>query len=348
MDARGVRASGGQASFGWGFPYHLVAMTTPLTSDDVAAHLMERGVLDSPCPSASVSVLAGGVSGATFLVTTPAQRWVVKQPLPFLSVADEWPARMERAAVEAAALSLVGSLTPERAPRLVDFDPARFVLVMTAAPSGWMEWRSSLLAGSVSTWAGTELGATLGRWHSATVSALPDVFSSLDGFLELRGDPYHRTVAARRPDLAPLVLSCLDELLSAQICFVHGDFSPKNVLIGPDGLWTLDFEVAHRGNPVFDVAFMLHHLAMKAIHLPALANEFSECAHAFWRSYVIAGGLALDEEATLRHTGCLLLARVHGKSTTAYLTPPEAEQVSLLGERALRGELGSLPSLWNA
>lgn len=344
MEPRGVRASGGQASWGWGFPYHLVAMTAPLTSDDVAAHLLARGVLSAP--PTSVSVLAGGVSGATYLVTTSAERLVVKQPLPFLSVADEWPARMERAAVEAAALSLVGTLTPEVAPRLVDFDPERFVLVMTAAPATWVEWRAQLLSGTVLPWAGATLGSTLGRWHAATVSGLPEVFTSLDGFLELRGDPYHRTVAVRRPDLAPLVLGCLDELLSAPTCFVHGDFSPKNVLIGPDSLWTLDFEVAHRGNPVFDVAFMLHHLAMKAIHLPALTPVLSECASAFWQAYAAVGGLALDEPAVVRHTGALLLARVHGKSPTAYLTPTEAEQVSALGERALRGELITLPQLW--
>jgi 5-methylthioribose kinase len=347
MNPRAQSASGGQASWGWGFPYHLVAMTVPLTSNDVVAHLVSRDVVEPAAATATdVSVLAGGVSGATYLVVTPAARLVVKQPLPFLSVADEWPARMERAAVEAAALALVGSLTPSHAPRLVDFDPDRFVLVMTAAPSSWVEWRAQLLSGTVSTWAGVELGTTLGRWHSSTVSGLPDVFASLEGFLELRGDPYHRTVAVRRPDLAPLVSACLDELLSAQTCFVHGDFSPKNVLIGPDGLWTLDFEVAHRGNPVFDVAFMLHHLVMKAIHLPALASAFSDCARAFWRSYATAGGLALDEASALRHTGCLLLARVHGKSPTAYLTPAEAEAVSALGERALRGELARLPELW--
>ncbi|MBM7783899.1 phosphotransferase family protein [Tenggerimyces flavus] len=319
-------------------------MTAPLTLDDVAAHLLARGVLAAPPDS--VSVLAGGVSGATYLVTGPSERLVVKQPLPFLSVADEWPARMERAAVEAAALSLVGTLTPEVAPRLLDFDPERFVLVMAAAPASWVEWRTQLLGGTVVSWAGTTLGSTLGRWHSATVSDLPEVFTSLDGFLELRGDPYHRTVAARRTDLAPLVSACLDELLAAPTCFVHGDFSPKNVLIGPDSLWALDFEVAHRGNPVFDVAFMLHHLTMKAIHLPALASPLEDCALAFWRAYGDAGGLALDEPAVLRHTGALLLARVHGKSPTAYLTPAEAEQVSLLGERALRGGFGTLAELF--
>jgi hypothetical protein len=63
-----------------------------LTEDSVASHLRERGVLPPDKP-ARVEILPGGVSSATFLVTTGQERWVVKQPLPYLAVADVWPAR---------------------------------------------------------------------------------------------------------------------------------------------------------------------------------------------------------------------------------------------------------------
>ena len=319
-------------------------MILSLTEDSVATHLRERGVL-APDQAAQVANLPGGVSSATFLVTTGADRWVVKQPLPYLAVADVWPARQERAGVEAAAIHLLERLTPDHLPRLLDYDPERHVIVMTAAPASWSEWRMRLLAGTVAREAGATLGRVLGTWHAATrtdTEALAE-FADLAGFLELRGDPYHRTVAARRPDLAAPVTACLDELVTRQVCVVHGDFSPKNVLIGADagsrGLWVLDFEVAHAGNPVFDVAFLLHHLVMKAVHVAGAGAALHACAQAFVDGYAAAGGLATEESSVVRHTGALLLARVHGKSPTAYLTPPERDRVSALGARAVRDEL---------
>lgn len=317
----------------------------------MVAHLCSRGVLSAP-DDAVVSTLPGGVSGTTFLVESGRLRYVVKQPLAFLAVADEWPARQERAAVEAAAIGVLERLTPAALPRLVDYDPDTFVITMTAARPGWTEWRDVLMRSLVDVGAGRRLGEVLATWHECTrqVSRLAGEFGDRSGFLELRGDPYHRTVAARRPDLAEPVNACLAELLGPAICLVHGDFSPKNVLVAADGsrhgLWVLDFEVAHAGNPVFDVAFMLHHLVMKAVHLPAVSAQLRSCAEVFSETYASEGGLATDAAAVVRHTGALLLARVHGKSPAAYLSPAGARQVSELGARAVTGRAETLGDLW--
>jgi 5-methylthioribose kinase len=303
--------------------------------------------------AASAVVLDGGVSGATFLVDAEGERYVVKQPLPYLSVADVWPARLERAGIEAEALGVLGALTPDHVPRLVDYDPERFVVTMVAAPSSWVEWRAALLHGTVDIGVGKTLGHVLGTWHAATRDdpAVLERFGDLGLFVELRGDPYHRTVAERCPDLAGPVLACLDELLAERHCLVHGDFSPKNVLVGADGgVWVLDHEVTHAGNPVFDVAFLLHHLVMKTVHLGARDDTapplVRACARAFVDAYAAAGGPATGADDVVRHTGALLLARVHGKSRATYLTPEEAARVSLIGAQAVRGELASVEDLF--
>ena len=53
---------------------------------------------------------------------------------------------------------------------------------------------------------------------------------------------------------------------------VHGDFSPKNLLIGAAGPVILDAECAWYGDPAFDLAFVLNHLLLKG----ASRNEWRE------------------------------------------------------------------------
>ena len=102
---------------------------------------------------------------------------------------------------------------------------------------------------------------------------------------------------------------------------MHGDFSPKNVLVGPAGLWVIDFEVAHRGDPAFDIAFMLCHLLLKSLHRPEMARQLDACGFEFAETY----GAAVPPEVrppwdyVFGHVACLVLARVKGKSPAEYL-----------------------------
>ena len=89
-----------------------------------------------------------------------------------------------------------------------------------------------------------------------------------------------------------------------------GDWSPKNLLVYPDSVLALDFEVAHCGDPAFDVAFLLSHLVMKSVHLPQHQLQLRQAADAFLAGY---GAIPPDAHVTAE-LGCLLLARVDGKS----------------------------------
>jgi aminoglycoside phosphotransferase (APT) family kinase protein len=326
----------------------LTAMTSRiLTEDSVVGHLGRRGILDAAIP-AEVVRLAGGISAATFRVTTAEGAYVVKQPLPFLAVSQRWPASQSRADVEAAAIRRLQSITPQSVPHLLDYDGEEHVLVLSAAPVEWREWRQLLLGGDVDATVAAGLGRTLAFWHAATGPGTADLdeFASLEGFEQLRGRPYYQVAAGRRSDLAEPILACLDELVDRRTCLVHGDFSPKNVLVGPEAVWVLDFEVAHIGNPIFDLAFMLHHLVMKGVHNPEAAPALLAGAHAFTDAYACSGGDRIDEAALLRHVGALLLARVYGQSVTSYLTPRDSDRVSTLGTAALRDTLEELADLW--
>jgi aminoglycoside phosphotransferase (APT) family kinase protein len=108
---------------------------------------------------------------------------------------------------------------------------------------------------------------------------------------------------------------------------VHGDYSPKNILIYQGRLVLLDHEVIHFGDPAFDVGFALAHLLSKAHHVRSRRAAFAGAAADFWRSYRDSLGdfpWASDlEPRAARHTLGCLLARVAGRSTLEYLDGEE-------------------------
>jgi len=85
----------------------------------------------------------------------------------------------------------------------------------------------------------------------------------------------------------------------------------------------LDYEVAHFGDPAFDVGFSTAHLLSKANHLRALEGSFARAAAESWRAYrgeVEATSFGGEVEArAVRHTLACLLARVDGRSPLEYL-----------------------------
>jgi 5-methylthioribose kinase len=294
-----------------------------LDERSVAAYLVERGVLDG-AGAVTVRELSGGVSSIVLAVDDGRRTVVVKQSLEYLRVGEGWRADRRRVLAEGAALRLMGSITPDRVPRVLDTDPVRLAITIEAAPAGARDWRERLLAGDVedAPQVGGVLGETLGRWHAATAgdAATAAAFDRIADFRALRLDPYFAAAAERRPELGPVLAPYVDELAGPGRCLVHGDFSPKNVLVGAGTLWVIDHEVAHVGQPVFDLAFLLCHLALKSLHRPGDAAALRAAADAFLAAYARQHPLP-DGTNVAGHVGCLLLARVHGKSAAGYLDP---------------------------
>lgn len=317
-----------------GRPVQTRTRPAPLLSPGtVGAYLVGRGLLPPGRPAQAVE-LGGGVSNIVLAVGP----YVVKQALPRLRVADEWLAKQERALTEAEALRLAARLTPGRVPPLADVDPSLCAVTIGRAPEGWRTWKAALLDGEADPAVAEALGSILACWHAATAGD-GDVarrFADWEAFEQLRVDPYHRTVARRHPDLAPAVCRLIADMAARRAALVHGDFSPKNVLLGDGGLWVLDFEVAHFGDPDFDLAFMLTHLALKAVHRPQRRQGYRRCAEAFLTAYRLgAPAFAPVPQRLARHLGCLMVARVDGKSPAEYLTAAGREEARERGRRLL-------------
>ena len=305
--------------------------------ETVADYLVVRGVFPSSDGAAARS-LGGGVSNIVLSVHGDAGQVVVKQALPRLRVPDTWLAKRERAITEGEALSLVARITPGCVPTLLDVDPSACALTIEEAPDDWGPWKDRLLAAEADPAVGRRLGQLLGTWHAATFrdEQVARAFGDLEAFDQLRVDPYYRTVASRQPEIAEAVAAYVSRMEATQVCLVHGDYSPKNVLVG-DQVWVIDFEVAHYGDPAFDLAFMLNHLFLKRLHVPQAAGSIDACATAFWDAYrsAVQPELLPDIRYVLGHVGCLMVARVDGKSPAEYLRATERERARTIGTELL-------------
>ncbi len=324
-----------------------------LTAATACAYLREAGRIGSAA-ACRASDLGGGVSCAVVLVEGSMGRWVLKQALPRLRVAAPWLADARRSGIEARCLDWLSRLLPPgHLPDLLFEDDAHHLLAVSAAPAGTPTLKEVLLSGRVPHEALAEAGTLLGRYQAGSQTVeVARVFDDLEPFRQLRISAYYETAAAVHEDLSPAMRAIAASAQQLRVCLVHGDYSPKNMLMLSHGLWLLDFEVAHFGCRAFDPAFFLNHLAIKCVHLPAIAPELRQGAADFWAAYQAASGWAdaqALEQEVLRHLGCLLLARVDGKSPVEYLVDPaKREAVRRLGRGVLQGKWSNLPELFAA
>ena len=311
-----------------------------LTLRTAGGYHVRRGIAPADV-AIEVAELPGGVSATVIAARVPATGTavVIKQALPQLRVRDEWLATPDRAETEVAAMVLCGAITPGVVPRVIDSDPEAHVLVMELISPEARNWQAEVGEGRVHAAAGSWAGATLGAWHVATSSQ--DALAGLDdleAFEQLRLRPFHETVIERRPELADWITPLLAELRRDRRSIVHGDYSLKNMLIGPSGNWVLDFEVAHYGNPVFDLGFFLSFVVLSAVRWEPLTPELRTLADGFLSGYdgSAGAGFAGDLASVTAHTAALMLARTDGKSPAQFLDPPSRARAREIGTTLLR------------
>ncbi|HEY1831419.1 MAG TPA: phosphotransferase [Acidimicrobiales bacterium] len=319
-------------------------VSAPDSLDALRTILIETGRIKN---TDRLTHLTGGVSSLVARIDgAESDPWVVKAPLAQLAVADEWIVDRSRGMNEAAALRcLNGHIGPARVPRLLFFD-GDFTISgqeMIAGPPP--TYKDELMQGQSRPEVATALGSALGALHR--LSPPPELAGPEPRrlFDDLRLDPYYRVTAVRQPELGPLLQSLIDETVTVTPrCLVHGDFTPKNVLVSTDEVVIVDWEVIHTGDGSFDLATMTAHLLLKSLRDGAMGDRTSVLASVskLWAAY---DGPACRQRA-LRHTGAVMLARIYGKSQVEYLASTAArERVHAVGRRALEGGCGDIEDL---
>ncbi|WP_306119862.1 MULTISPECIES: aminoglycoside phosphotransferase family protein [unclassified Roseitalea] len=272
-----------------------------------------------------VRLLTGGVSSDIAAVTVAGRTVCVKRALPRLKVAADWRAPVERNRAEYRWLAFAARAVPGCAPRpLGRSDRENGFAMAYLPPDAAANWKTQMLGGGSALPVAAAVGDTLGRLHALSAAPGFDAcgFDNLGDFTDLRLDPYLREIGRVHRDLADAMAALCTAFATARPVLVHGDVSPKNILIAATGPVLLDAECATMGDGAFDVAFCLNHLLLKAVHQPALAADRLSGARDLWTAYrkhLHTEAPDAFEARVAAYLPALLLARVDGKSPVEYL-----------------------------
>lgn len=294
-------------------------------ADELIEYLRTRELVGRDEPL-RVEILKGGVSNRVVRVhRSTGESWVVKQALPKLRVAVDWYSSPDRIRREGLALRWLKALDVP-VPELRFEDADNYLLAMDAVPEPNENWKQVLLSGRVDRAHVRSFSQMLIAIHANSFrrrAQLQAMFGDSTYFESLRIEPYYSYTALQVPQATTFITRVIEVTRANQVCLVHGDYSPKNVLVHAGELILLDHEVAHWGDPAFDLGFAMTHLLSKANHMVAKRAEFQCAATLFWDTYTqgVAGEPWVNglELRSVESTLACLLARVAGRSPLEYL-----------------------------
>ena len=275
----------------------------------------------------AAAALAGGVSSDIWRVELGAgpthRSIVVKRALPRLRVAQLWEVPVERNRYERMWIETANAIIPGVAPRVLAADDGGcFAMELL---EGHPIWKAQLAEGIADRDFAREVGRRLARIHAATAgdARIAASFDTGANFHAIRLEPYLLAAARAHPAHAAALRALAERTARTKLALVHGDVSPKNILVAPQGPIFLDAECAWYGDPAFDLAFCLNHLLLKCLWVPVRRSAFLKCFDALSAEYL--AGVAWEPKAALEARAAtllpgLLIARVDGKSPVEYLT----------------------------
>ena len=305
----------------------LPASTNPSNASpdqEMIQSLRNNGLLND-VEGAKFEALTGGVSSDIWRVEADGRVYCVKRALAKLKVKADWFAPIERNRHEVAWYRIANQIVPGAAPRILADDETAMLCAMEFLdPETHKLWKSELRDGRADAAQAARAGAMLGRIHSGSAGRddIRDRFPLVDIFHAIRLEPYLEATAAKHPDLEERLFALSRRTAATRLVMIHGDVSPKNILLGPNGPVFLDAECACIGDPAFDIAFCLNHFLLKCLWTPSAREDLIACFKAMASSYLAQVDWEAIEKLEARAASLLpglFLARVDGKSPAEYV-----------------------------
>ncbi len=274
----------------------------------------------------ALTELTGGVSSRIVRADTQRGPVCVKQALARLKVAALWEAPVERNRAEVAWMRIAAGVVPAAVPLVLGEDAQDNAFAMAyLPPADYPIWKAQLRDGVAEPATAQAVGRNLVAIHAATAgdAQIRRDFAHDEGFYAIRLEPYFVETARKHPQCAAALHKLVETTANTRLALVHGDISPKNILVGKAGPVFLDAECAWYGDPAFDLAFCLNHLLLKSVWRPETRGGFNACFDALAAAYL--AGVTWEEPAQLEARAAallagMMLARIDGKSPAEYIT----------------------------
>lgn len=326
-----------------------------MVQDDLLASLVRLN-LCAPSDKPVFERLTGGVASDIWRVELDQRVICVKRALAKLRVEADWYVPVERNSYEAAWMREAGSIVPEAVPDLLGQDQETGTLAMSyLPPDRFPLWKDQLRCGQADRRTAAAVGEKLVAIHrsSARDQTLATRFPNEDIFYDIRLEPYLVATAKEHPDRASALHELVDQTQANRIAMIHGDISPKNILIGSKSPVFLDAECASFGDPAFDLAFCLNHLLLKCLWVPSSKQAYLQCFDALATTYLSTVDweepFQFEKRAAALLPG-LLLGRVDGKSPVEYLQKTrDKDRVREVARTFLKdrpGHLSEISATW--
>jgi aminoglycoside phosphotransferase (APT) family kinase protein len=322
-----------------------------MNSNPFLTALVRMGLIQ-PGESPAIVPLAGGVSSDIVRVDLDGGPICLKRALPKLKVQADWQAPVERNQYEIEWLRTAAGIDPRAVPKVLaeDRETGMFAMQFLEAER-YPVWKSQLRDGIIRVDTARDVGRRIAAIHTRTAGRI-DVartFSTDHIFFPIRLEPYLSATATKHPDCAERLESLVRVTGATKKALVHGDVSPKNILVGPNGPVFLDAECAWYGDPAFDLAFCLNHLLLKCVWRPQWQTRYIESFEALAQSYLanVTWEAREDiEERTAHLLPGLFLGRIDGKSPVEYITTDaQRDRVRRVARALLLAPVGNLASV---
>jgi len=326
-----------------------------LAEEQLGEYLVRRGLVPAGTPVEVEPAGDGNINWVRRARAADGRTWIVKQARPALERFPEYRAPTERIVVEHRYFELASKLPEgEICPRILDFDECERVLVMEDL--GGAERLDHALARPRApdadprlVEAAAALGRFLGAVHAATASATDlaerfrnDAMRDLHGAhifeLPLRENDFplppelHARAERLRADAA--LVATADRLHARyrepRGALLHGDVQAGNVLLAPAGPKLLDAEIAHVGDPAFDLGMLVAHLRLPTVARgePRGADRAVASAVTAYRER-LGGALEVGFAEAARYAGMEMLRRTIGAARVDCVEEPAAGEAVL-------------------
>lgn len=326
-------------------------MKTNKLPDEIFSASVKFGLLNKN-QTYKFKKITDGVSSDIWHVKTLDKEYCIKRALRKLTVKEDWFAPIERNNFEANYFKYSKIIIPESFPKILGHDSKNYILAMEWFDNNkYIVWKKKLLNKSISIKDGKRIGKLLGTVHKYYYKKkkFRSIFLNDKTFYDIRIEPYLVFTSKFYPELSRYYKSTINFLKKNQTTVIHGDFSPKNILLGKNYPIILDAETACWGNPIFDLAFFNNHIILKSILNPDIYKGYIKLSKSFLNAYLYYFSFVNNKtyiKEFVKLQALLILARVDGKSPVEYFTDQHKIKARMLATNIILKKKLTLESLF--